>query len=634
MSYMQAKIERAVKDMSQRGVSNFADSYLKDDGCIAICSATHRAPGLTTLDLSGNDIRVRGANAIADMLGKATPIKTLRLNWNHLGVANGLHQISTSMAHNRWNNILDSGAQSILDGLSRNHTIKSIPLAGNKISVHLMDAIKKALKRNLEEERRKEAISDAQKLVAEELALKDLKLPENSTDRKSPPPTPFWGLGNRVPESRLGEVEGELIDRMARHHVRAEKEMKRMRVELAQERTKADELAQKLEAEMAIRETIEREAEGKLRSSVSEKLELSEHVISQSQKLDQERKERHEASRKLALAKEQLSHLSEQIRILDETHRTQEAASQTTIDDLRTQLRGLHVEFERATTGFEDRAVRLERVAKHEIEMREAERASEARNRETVDRKHNEEILHLRDKYNGQLKSLTDDRNQIQRDLTDTRAALRDLKQTYMDEKGQHESNLKRAEAKARDQERDKYSAELFRLKSRIDPLESSRDEAQSLANRRESECKRLRADIERERQISKGRLDDALTRLAEAERELSNAKSEALMYRERAQSLEGEVDRVAKKAAAREKEMKDAHEKHQKTARQLLEDSRRLHETELKDREDKIRELEEHVKMFDELHAEIIEKGERFKGALTKMDKARQTRPRPAAGT
>lgn len=52
-------------------------------------------------DLRGNDIRSAGAKAIADMLGSNTTIRSLSLEWNSLGLQDGIGWIADALKLNK-----------------------------------------------------------------------------------------------------------------------------------------------------------------------------------------------------------------------------------------------------------------------------------------------------------------------------------------------------------------------------------------------------------------------------------------------------------------------------------------------------------------------------------------------------
>eukprot|EP00466_Bigelowiella_natans_P001007 jgi/Bigna1/136087/aug1.32_g10795 len=237
VSYFQAKIERTVKDLKEKGTSNFSDRYLKDEGCIAVCSAAALVPSLTVLNLGGNDIRSSGGNAIASLLEATSTLRTLRLSWNYLGVGDGMTSIARGISRNRslraldlrnnrigpggaealasmlkanrtltsldlrWNQIMDVGARALLEGLARNDTLIAMPLSGNK--------------RNAEQSRAIKNPTEAQRLVADELELASPLIDQavSITDEKNHK----YGKKSSFPHR---SDEGELIDRMARSHVK------------------------------------------------------------------------------------------------------------------------------------------------------------------------------------------------------------------------------------------------------------------------------------------------------------------------------------------------------------------------------------------------------------------------------
>jgi Ran GTPase-activating protein (RanGAP) involved in mRNA processing and transport len=141
---------------------------------------------VASLDLRGNDIRVEGAQAIGQMLKKNYALQSLCLEWNFLGMHNGVEALGEALAHNRsltqldlrnnkvgsdgasslarglagnatltsldlrWNNIQAAGGQALADALAENTTLVELQLAGNKLPLSTSRSIDAALRRNKE----------------------------------------------------------------------------------------------------------------------------------------------------------------------------------------------------------------------------------------------------------------------------------------------------------------------------------------------------------------------------------------------------------------------------------------------------------------------------------------------------
>jgi len=400
---------------------------------------------------------------------------------------------------------------------------------------------------------------------------------------------------------------------------------------LAVEKTKAEKLSDKLEAEITVRETLAKQAEEKLKLSVSEKLQLSEAIVKQSFKLTQERKACMSLTAKMSEVEQDNAKLREQVRILEVTHGEREIAAEHTIEDLRTQLRALHLELERATTMFEDRTQRMQQVAKHEIEMRESERTSKQRMREDMISKHEAQIAQVREKYEAEISQIQLERKNSASQNKAAQLALAEAKRQLMEEKVKNEEVHSAAEARAQSAAEERTKTELLAFKERLAMLEKSRNDARQLAQRQEKDQKRLTSDHAAEIKLHRIKYSEISKRLGDAESMARKYQTDLTLSKQKLEFLKADVDRANAMAKAREKDLIKAVASHQETARRLTahhaENVRTLEEK-ISSRDARISALLQRIRELDDEQTNFIRSMAPLANSLSRMQNLRKIDP------
>lgn len=176
-SYSQVKIARCVRELDNTEDASFPNSYLKDEGCVAICKRLRTDKTVLTLDLRGNDIREEGASALAELVRSNDTLRSIVLEWNFLGHKEGVTDLCDALTMNRtvshvdlrnnkigplagvaigkmlmrnhsishldlrWNNLQRAGGQAIVDGLQHNKVVTHVDVAGNKMPMDIVRQI-------------------------------------------------------------------------------------------------------------------------------------------------------------------------------------------------------------------------------------------------------------------------------------------------------------------------------------------------------------------------------------------------------------------------------------------------------------------------------------------------------------
>lgn len=79
-----------------------SESYMGDEGCIAICNSLSKNKTCKLLNLKGGNIHAKGAAAIRRLLKANNTLQTLILEWNNIGVyENGINEIANALKLNR-----------------------------------------------------------------------------------------------------------------------------------------------------------------------------------------------------------------------------------------------------------------------------------------------------------------------------------------------------------------------------------------------------------------------------------------------------------------------------------------------------------------------------------------------------
>lgn len=130
---------------------NFEFNYgFEEEGCIALFSVLTKCPTLTELNLRGNRIGERGADAIAKALGERIPLKVLDLagngirRWGAERIAESLNESSLEELDLTGNQIKDgvrtdgdkeitTGASKLAEALATNSSLTKLNLAANAI---------------------------------------------------------------------------------------------------------------------------------------------------------------------------------------------------------------------------------------------------------------------------------------------------------------------------------------------------------------------------------------------------------------------------------------------------------------------------------------------------------------------
>lgn len=619
MSLLQAKIERAVKTLSENGNTDFADNYLKDEGVTALCRAAAQVPALRSLELSGNDIRTGGSRAVSELLEASSTLQSLDLKWNYVGLGDAVARLCKALARNRsltkldlrnnrigpaageaigamlasnttllhldlrWNSLMDMGGRAILKGLARNQTLLSLKIAGNKIPIQTAEALQTAVDKNKSDMEIKGAMTSAQKVVAQELALRERD---------------GW------------EREGQLVERLARQHVNQQEGEKKLQLVLAMQRTKAEELEQKLEASESLRANTERDLEGRLALAVKEKIQLSEHVVKQANQLGEERRALAKLNERLRATIEEKARLEEQVRLLEQLGTQKETVAREQADDLRSQLRTLHVEYERATAQFEQRSARLEQVAKHEIEMRESERDTNKRSIDELKADSARQIRRLTEKFEAELAAITEDRKKAVEARGRAEAVTTRLRKELLEEKVRNEEVHAQLEKSAQKEGDDRVKRELVAFKDRLNALETSRNEARAVAEQQAKDYKRLAQDHDAEIRLHQQKNSELTVRLGEAESAARGAKTELQLNKQKLDFQQADLQRANKLLAAREQELVEAAARHQKALQQLVSQNQstvQSLERKLLERDSLIGKLQQQVTEFEEKRSMLL---------------------------
>jgi len=350
------------------------DKYIKDDGCIEVVHELLGRPSLSNLhsiDLRGNAIRRRGADALAMLLSaeRCEGLTSINLEWNFLGDEGGagLDVICETLRSNRtvtlldlrnnrlnsecgvslarlllsnstlevldlrWNNLGAPGGAHLADALNRNQTIQRILLSGNRLPINTLKSIEESLARNR----------------------------SNASKRSVAPILPL------DPDPKL---------------VAAQEELAGLKVRYAQSSATLARTQESLEVEQRRNEELVEEL-AKLRDQHSQQRSLSHAEVANLQReLEIVHKQRFEIDRQLAAAQASLQKATdENQRLQHELHVTQEERSKI-LSNRSESLANLHAQIESLQSSLRNAQKErheAEATWREERNKMEAERATE-----------------------------------------------------------------------------------------------------------------------------------------------------------------------------------------------------------------------------------------------------------------
>ncbi|RLN89103.1 hypothetical protein BBJ28_00006555 [Nothophytophthora sp. Chile5] len=138
-------IAKAVRGMPNLVELNLRDAAIEDDGMVAIADALREggaAPGLTTLDVSGNDLTAASMRALAQTLRSCSALRVLQVEENELG-SKGTKSLAKAVKTHvpaleklvaNVNEIGASGAVALTEAVADKKAFAHLEIDGNQIS--------------------------------------------------------------------------------------------------------------------------------------------------------------------------------------------------------------------------------------------------------------------------------------------------------------------------------------------------------------------------------------------------------------------------------------------------------------------------------------------------------------------
>lgn len=123
---------------------SFNDCLLSEDASKILLYGLAHTRALESIDLKGNNLRCSGAEVIGIFLKKNTSVRSLRLDWNSLGLwGTGMAALAEGLAINqtlvlldlRNNQISHEGASELAACMKSNTTLKALDLRWNNIGL-------------------------------------------------------------------------------------------------------------------------------------------------------------------------------------------------------------------------------------------------------------------------------------------------------------------------------------------------------------------------------------------------------------------------------------------------------------------------------------------------------------------
>ena len=175
---------------SENASVSLADACLGDPGCVAVAERLKSQQcSVTSLDLRGNQIKSKGATALAAALQRNRRLRTLSLEWNSLGLfPEGMRSLASTFAQNgnqachvtsldlrnnrltagagtalagalktnrtlvsldlRWNSLGELGSKALAVAMEQNYTLTSMNISGNGASNATLHTIRRCCERN------------------------------------------------------------------------------------------------------------------------------------------------------------------------------------------------------------------------------------------------------------------------------------------------------------------------------------------------------------------------------------------------------------------------------------------------------------------------------------------------------
>uniref|UniRef100_A0A7S3Z180 EF-hand domain-containing protein n=2 Tax=Lotharella globosa TaxID=91324 RepID=A0A7S3Z180_9EUKA len=236
----------------------------------------------------------------------------------------------------------------------------------------------------------------------------------------------------------------------------------------------------------------QREAESSYREVSSAKLKLSQQILDQSKKLQEQRKAKNIVGKRIEQLEDSNPALELQVKMLRETGAERDEGAQNLHEDLRNQIRTVTMELEKTTTHFQNRCKTLKQVVTHESSMRDAEKKEHKRASDQADEDHQHHIKRLISKYTAEI-----DHNKTQLSaekdaLAKTKAAFQETERQLMEQRVKNEEAREEAKRKAMEEQRRLEALKLGEYQQRLEALEKQRDQIQEKALQQSKDHDRL----------------------------------------------------------------------------------------------------------------------------------------------
>nr|XP_051684385.1 leucine-rich repeat-containing protein 45 isoform X2 [Oryctolagus cuniculus] len=455
-----------------------SDCMLSEEGAALLLRGLCTNTAVRLLDLKGNNLQARGAEALGRLLRQNKSIQSLTLEWNSLGAwedafaafcgglaANealrqldlrnnqishqGAEQLALALKGNttlqqldlRWNNIGLLGGRALVSCFPSNRSLRRLDLAGNNVPGDILRAVEQGAGHNQdrqatlqENQARTQVLSQEVRHLREEKSRQFLDLMETIDKQRDE-----MAQSSRVSAVRVGQLQEALSER---HSI-----INALKAKL-----------QMTEAALALSEHKAQE--------LGERLAASEQgQLSQAQRLEKERRlERQEAAERESRLLRDLSAANEKNLLL----RDQVDEAERKVGSLQEQLFQARQQLTTTAAELKLRAIQAE-------ERLDAERKRSKQNLQDAESLRLKEVEHMTRHLEESERAMQE---RVQR-LEATRLALEEelsrVKAAALAERGQAEEEL----IKARQQARLDEQQRLAHLEEKLRLLGQARDEAQ-----------------------------------------------------------------------------------------------------------------------------------------------------------
>ncbi|XP_051684385.2 leucine-rich repeat-containing protein 45 isoform X2 [Oryctolagus cuniculus] len=455
-----------------------SDCMLSEEGAALLLRGLCTNTAVRLLDLKGNNLQARGAEALGRLLRQNKSIQSLTLEWNSLGAwedafaafcgglaANealrqldlrnnqishqGAEQLALALKGNttlqqldlRWNNIGLLGGRALVSCFPSNRSLRRLDLAGNNVPGDILRAVEQGAGHNQdrqatlqENQARTQVLSQEVRHLREEKSRQFLDLMETIDKQRDE-----MAQSSRVSAVRVGQLQEALSER---HSI-----INALKAKL-----------QMTEAALALSEHKAQE--------LGERLAASEQgQLSQAQRLEKEhRLERQEAAERESRLLRDLSAANEKNLLL----RDQVDEAERKVGSLQEQLFQARQQLTTTAAELKLRAIQAE-------ERLDAERKRSKQNLQDAESLRLKEVEHMTRHLEDSERAMQE---RVQR-LEATRLALEEelsrVKAAALAERGQAEEEL----IKARQQARLDEQQRLAHLEEKLRLLGQARDEAQ-----------------------------------------------------------------------------------------------------------------------------------------------------------